>query len=275
MGFFNSLFGGEPSEEHKKWTKAISLQTVYMKSISFHVNRFEEWTAGQCINRGPLNFDIHLIAKNESINVEIPDSKRFKIHDNFSFPFLGSDVLEDRVQYVNAPGDSTDPTKPIILHIFVKADKIEYIRFAMSFPDRIIEFYGEQIESVYSCPDDFSDVTILSPQGYKLTFLSSLVDVAICDGNITNEEMNILQAFIQREGLSEADLVKAINAPNHISREVPQSPALRAQHLRDIVALSIADGHFRPQEYNLCRQIAVRLGFFPEVIDFIRREFNG
>jgi len=123
----------------------LNVQSVYKKSLSFHVNRFEEWQQGHCTNRGRLNFDINLVAKNDAINVIIPQNDTFRIHSKASFPFMGSSVLEDRIQYINAPWSSTDPTKPIVLHIFVRNGQIDCIRFAMSFPDRIVEFYGYQI----------------------------------------------------------------------------------------------------------------------------------
>lgn len=50
---------------------------------------------------------------------------------------------------------------------------------------------------------------------------------------------------------------------------------LRAEHLRDVVTLSLADGHFHPKEYALCKQIALGLGFRPDVIDIIRQELNN
>lgn len=261
----------------KKWAKAISVQSIYKKSISFHVERFEEWQGGRCINNGSVNFDIHLVAKGDRIDVDIPNNEKFRIHKFASFPFMGSQVMEDRVQYVEAPGTSSDPTKPIVLHIFVKSGKIDYIRFAMSFPDRIVELYGYQVESSISRPEDISfvDTNSVQSEGYKLTFLSSLVNVAACDGDIVNEEMKTIMAFIQRENLSESDFVRVVTAPNSIPKEIPQSPALRSQHLRDIVTLAMVDGHFHPKEYALCQKIAVGLGFRPEVIDVIRQELNS
>lgn len=307
MGFLDSLFGKKKNEHPqkvspastqstrtptqkatdpqsspkavplKKWVKAISVQSIYKKSVSFHVERFEEWQGGRCINNGALNFDIHLVSKEDRIDVEIPNNEKFRTHKFASFPFVGSQVMEDRVQYVDAPGTSTDPTKPIVLHIFVKAGKIDYIRFAMSFPDRIVELYGYQVESSTSSPEDFSSVDTNSVQsnGYKLTFLSSLVNVAACDGEIAEEEMKTIMAFIQREGLNEAEFMRVLTAPNSIPKEIPQSPTLRAQHLRDVVTLAMVDGHSHPKEYALCQQIAVGLGFRPEVIDVIRQELNN
>lgn len=138
-----------------RWTEKISLETIFRKSVSFHVERFEEWQAGQCINADNIDFDIHLIANDDKITVNIPNSTRFRMHKTVDFDFAVSDVLSDRIQYINNPDQSTDPTLPIILHIFVKNGAIDYIRFVMSYPDRLIELYGYQIISNTSNPDEF------------------------------------------------------------------------------------------------------------------------
>ena len=262
---------------YKLWNKPVSHDMLFKKSISFHVERYEEWQQGQCTAKGNLNFDLHLIASQNSISVKIPNASSFRMHDYVSFDFVGSDILRDRIQYVNAPGTSEDPTRPIILHIFVKNNKIDCIRFAMSFPDRIIEFYGYQIESDTSKESSITEPTFTNKisEDYKLTFLSSLLNVAACDGEIADVEMQTIMAYIQREGLSEADLVRVMTNPASIPNSVPNEANLRAQHLRDVVTLSMVDGHFHPKEYALCKQIALGLGFRPDVIDAIRQELNA
>lgn len=170
MGLFD-FFSREKKEQNQvsqtttkneikgRWTEKISLETIFRKSVSFHVERFEEWQAGQCINADNIDFDIHLIANDDKITVNIPNSTRFRMHKTVDFNFAVSDVLSDRIQYINNPDQSTDPTLPIILHIFVKNGAIDYIRFAMSFPDRLIELYGYQIISDTSNPDNFAKIT--------------------------------------------------------------------------------------------------------------------
>lgn len=274
----DSLNNSQPANAttFKRWTKPVSHDMLFKRSISFHVERYEEWQRGQCTAKGQLNFDLHLIASQNSISVRIPNASSFRMHDTVSFDYVGSDILRDRIQYVNAPGASEDPTRPIILHIFVKNGKIDCIRFAMSFPDRIIEFYGYQIESDTSKESSISEPTVTKKfsEDYKLTFLSSLLNVAACDGEIVDAEMQTIMAYIQREGLSEADLVRVMTNPASIPNSIPNEANLRAQHLRDVVTLSMVDGQFHPKEYALCKQIAIGLGFRPDVIDIIRQELN-
>lgn len=262
---------------YKKWNRPVSYDMLFKKSISFHVERYEEWQRGQCTAKGQLNFDLHLIASQNSISVKIPNASSFRMHDYVSFDFVGSDILQDRIQYVNAPGTSQDPRRPIILHIFVKNNKIDCIRFAMSFPDRIIEFYGYQVESDTSKESSITEPTITKKfsEDYKLTFLSSLLNVAACDGEIADTEMQTIMAYIQREGLTEADLVRVMTNPASIPNSIPHEANIRAQHIRDVVTLSMVDGHFHSKEYALCKQIAAGLGFRPEVVDVIRQDLNN
>ena len=147
MGLFDFLFGKGGDNSEKRFTETVSLQSLYKKSISFHVDRYEEWQTGRCISQGSLNFNLHLRSDGSSISVNIPESSKFRMHSHVSFPFTGSQILHDRLQYLNPPVGGTDSTQPIILHVFVKDGRIDYIRFAMSFPDRIVEFYGYQIEN--------------------------------------------------------------------------------------------------------------------------------
>ena len=260
----------------KRWTKPVSLETLFKKSVSFHVERYEEWLGGKCISKDSISFDIHLIADADKILVSIPYANKLRMHNKVAFYFENSQILSDRIQYVNPPFNNTDSTQPIVLHIFLKANAIEYIRFAMSFPDRIVELYGYQIESDSSKSETFNTVTCktTSNNDYKLTFLSSLINVAACDGDISEEEMKTILAIISREGMSHSDFLKVINSPSSIPQVIPDSAQLRAQHLRDVVGLSMVDGFFDPREYALCKQIASGLGFRPEVIDVIRKEYN-
>lgn len=261
----------------KKWEMPVSLESLFKKSILFHVERYEQWQQGRCTELGQITFDIHLVADSAKISVTIPHASKFNIHEKASFDFMGSDVLTDRIQYVNAPDACEDPLSPIVLHIFVKDSRIDYIRFAMSYPDRIIEFYGYQIESDISHPSDIDDKTEKSNDNneYKITFLSSLVNVAVCDGEIQDEEMRTIMAYLQREGLSETDLTRVIANPKSVSSSVPNDRNLRLQHIKDVVTLAMVDGAFSPEEYALCKQIASDLGFKSEIVDIIRQDLNN
>ncbi len=261
----------------KKWTTPVSIESLFKKSISFHVERYEQWQQGRCTDSGKIAFDIHLVAENTKISTTIPFASKFNMHEKVSFDYSGSDILADRIQYVNALGTSEDSSRPIVLHIFVKENRIDYIRFAMSYPDRIVEFYGYQIESDISYPSDVTCKLYKNRKNndYKITFLSSLINVATCDGEICDEEMLVIMAYLQREGLSEADLRRVILNPKSISSSIPDNIELRLQHIRDAVILAMSDGTFTPKEITLCKQIALGMGLKAEIVDVIRQELNN
>ena len=142
MKFLNHLFRKNNASLTRS-TIPVLLETIYKESFSFHVEKYEEWRAGQCTNKGSLSFDLHLIAGSEKIFVTIPNAEKFRMHRNVSFNFMGSSILSDRIQYVNF--SDFDPMQPIVLHVFIKNSTISHLRFAMTSPDRIIELYGYQV----------------------------------------------------------------------------------------------------------------------------------
>lgn len=145
------------------------------KPFSFLVDSYEEWTGGRCISKGPLNARIHvsIIGEEYIINMDGVDS--LIINNKGSFGLLkdgDAGDLGDRLQYVNPnlSFNNYDTLEPIVCHLFYLGRKINYIRFAMTNPDRIIEFYGktESFDGTY-CP-------IVTP-GKKIPSLkSSIID---------------------------------------------------------------------------------------------------
>lgn len=119
------------------------------KSLKFVADRFEEWMGGQCISQGPSNAVITLTATNNSIAAAIEGADSLRLYKSPSFsPFSDSGVsvdLGDRLQYLNPFFAQGDPLEPILCHVFYGNRTISYIRFAMSSPDRIIEFYGKTV----------------------------------------------------------------------------------------------------------------------------------
>lgn len=125
----------------------------------------------------------------------------------------------------------------------------------MSFPDRIIECCGYQIESDTLKESSTSEpIATKISEDYKLTFLSSLLNIAACDGKMADAEMQAIMAYIQREGLSQIDLARVIANPVSISNSIPNKVNLRAHHLRDVVTISMTDGHFHPKNMHFANK---------------------
>ena len=96
---------------------------------------------GQCISQGPIDTRIVAEVNGDKIYFNLDEILQLRILKSFEFETTGFCVLSDRVQYAYETSDF-NPIVPMICNIFYKGDNIEYVRFAMTNPDRLIEFYG-------------------------------------------------------------------------------------------------------------------------------------
>ena len=117
------------------------------KAISFEVVRYEEWSGGRCLSQGLLSARIISYVSSDSISFKLDGVDSLRIHNDGVYGLIredGSGDLGDRIQYINnALGFAEfDPLDPITCQIFYDGRRIDHIRFAMTVPDRIIEFYG-------------------------------------------------------------------------------------------------------------------------------------
>lgn len=143
------------------------------KSFVFLADRYEEWMSGACISQGPITAKITAEASENEItfSVEGADSLRMKkrgtyapISDNGPSMDMGT-----RLQYFNPYFVQEDPLELILVHVFYEEGRISYVRFAMSYPDRIIEFYGKTVS--------FDGLTKPeSVPGKRISFKQSFID---------------------------------------------------------------------------------------------------
>ena len=120
---------------------------VYKSNFRFIANRYEEWQGGRCISRGEIDTEILAEVSGNTIHFELDDIADLRILQSFDF-YCGnvdSADLGDRIQYSYATSD-LNPIVPMVCHLFYSGNRIEYVRFAMTNPDRLIEFYGEMVE---------------------------------------------------------------------------------------------------------------------------------
>lgn len=119
------------------------------KPFVFLSDRYEEWMGGRCISQGPIQAKItaKIDDKNIGFDIEGADALRMKKHGLFALINTGGMSLDmgTRLQYFNPSFIPEDPQELILCHVFYDGRTITYLRFAMSYPDRIIEFYGKAI----------------------------------------------------------------------------------------------------------------------------------
>lgn len=120
---------------------------IFRNNFRFVADRYEEWQYCQCISSGPIDTTITAVVKGDYIHFKLEDKKDLRILSSFSLHCKEphATLMHDRVQYVQATHDM-NPIVPIVCHLFYNGDEINYVRFAMTNPDRLIEFYGTMEE---------------------------------------------------------------------------------------------------------------------------------
>lgn len=121
------------------------MKRIFKKSFRFVAERYEEWQQGCCLSRGAIQTDIIAEASSNDIRVELNGIENLRIFKTSKYEFGGSCILPDRIQYAHGSSDM-NPLDPLVFQLFFQGDTLSYVRFAMTNPDRIIEFYGTLVE---------------------------------------------------------------------------------------------------------------------------------
>lgn len=130
----------------------MSLERYFNKSFRFKANRFEEWQAGRCISKGEIDTQILAVDNGSVLSFTLEYTRELRITRSFEFDKMNSRILRDKIQYVRS--SDFNPKEPVVCHLFVKDDGLRCVRFAMTNPDRLIEFYGGEI----SAADSFNNL---------------------------------------------------------------------------------------------------------------------
>ena len=101
------------------------------------------------------------------------------------------------------------------------------------------------------------------------SYLKNLIAMAWADGEIQEEEFNILREAAQEAGLSNADLDEMLKQGIEYQDQIPENEEDRELQLAQMIGLAIADNHFSNEEYALCKMVAEKLGFTERELKFI------
>lgn len=125
----------------------MGISRFYKTNFKFVANRYEEWQGGRCISRGAISTEIVAEVYSNEIHFELDDIGNIKMLKSFDFEIYDENycILPDRIQYSH-PTSDFNPIVPIVCHLFSKGATIDYVRFAMTNPDRIVEFYGRIVQ---------------------------------------------------------------------------------------------------------------------------------
>lgn len=122
-------------------------EKFFNTNFVFIANRYEEWQAGRCISQGPIQTQIVAEVSGNQIQFELDDIGNIKMLTSFDFEMPSREycILQDRIQYIHDTSDF-NPIVPIVCNLFYKGGTMEYVRFAMTNPDRLVEFYGSLVK---------------------------------------------------------------------------------------------------------------------------------
>ncbi len=101
----------------------------------------------------------------------------------------------------------------------------------------------------------------------KIEHFKNLVAVAIADGFWHENEKKLLHSKAAQYGLSAKEVLQILDDAENLKFVVPQNIIDREDQLRDAVYMALIDGFFHKNEYQLCINLANRLGFSERSVD--------
>lgn len=237
------------------------MTSVFKNNFRFIANRYEEWQSGRCISQGPINTAILAEVSGNTIHFELDDVEDLRIIPSFDLMCgdINTAILGDRIQYTNATSDF-NPVVPMICHLFYTGNRIEYVRFGMTNPDRIIEFYGEMVElgqpSTGIRSESLTNAAITADaimeelDGYGMLNVDAIMERAV---KLYNNNANV-RSIEQAEAVSEALklFVKACN----LEREKMEEDDKDYSMLMPKILMFIALSNYKIDNFNAAYYIA-------------------
>jgi len=97
--------------------------------------------------------------------------------------------------------------------------------------------------------------------------LNVLIHLAMVDGEISKEEKKTLEGIAANHGVSAFQLEEMIRHPKPIESLGALSNDVKFDYLYSIVHLMNIDEEIDQREIHFCQNMALRLGYYKEVID--------
>ena len=104
------------------------------------------------------------------------------------------------------------------------------------------------------------------------THLKNLIVLALADGNISAEELEILKRVGKKVGLNESDIKSFIGNPTSLKIELPDNDAERFDQIYELVQMMMADGKIHDEEMEFCVDVATKLGFRKAIVGIVVRK---
>jgi uncharacterized tellurite resistance protein B-like protein len=104
------------------------------------------------------------------------------------------------------------------------------------------------------------------------THLKNLIVLALADGNISAEELEILKRVGKKVGLNEGEIKSLIGNPASLKIELPDNDAERFDQIYELVQMMMADGKIHDEEMEFCVDVATKLGFRKAIVGIVVRK---
>ena len=105
--------------------------------------------------------------------------------------------------------------------------------------------------------------------------LSLLIDLAKVDGHFASEERDLITQLAYSKGLTKKEIEDLIERPDKIESLGALSKARKKEYLVDSIRLMLADGKIEDTERNFCRNIAVKLRYQENIVDFLINHWSS
>lgn len=131
---------------------------LYRTNIHYLADSYEIYEGGKRLDAGVCNVDIRGIAKETEIKFVLTGAESFPLASVFFFPFSSpeAELLPDRIAYMKTyvPDGKNEP---MVCHLFIKGDELDYIRFAVMGVNgfKLFEFKGRLLED-----DNVEDISM-------------------------------------------------------------------------------------------------------------------
>lgn len=106
----------------------------------------------------------------------------------------------------------------------------------------------------------------------KVEHFKNLVAVACSDGYYDDVEKDYLAEKAVEYGLTTEIVSGILIDSDNLKFQVPENLVDSEEQLADIIYLAIIDGVIRPKEYEICLNIAEKLGFDKSHVDKVIEE---
>ncbi|UOQ55242.1 tellurite resistance TerB family protein [Hymenobacter cellulosivorans] len=116
---------------------------------------------------------------------------------------------------------------------------------------------------------------VLNTPQKKLAFFQNLVLVAAADGQLDQQESQLLLQVGNRLGLKSEEVQPIADNLAILSFIVPADGLQRTLELQTLVQMMLQDGQIDPREYGLCMEYANRIGYGKEILDDMVSQLAG